>query len=261
MTNTEIYDYLRNKGITHLYHANSVATATSFINAGGLMSRGCVESYMYYQTSQVSDREDKKYDVFNDIFLDVIDLHEWEYGKKFSEQYLRTGMLDYNCKFRANLYGPVMFKVNIDKMRGYDLPQICITKVNPLFWGKHIGENTIVDFKNNHAYFNTIEEYNSSFDDKTYEKMLTIKMPNMALSIDTVDEIILDQYDFFCDCGCGESYTQVAYDSLYNALKLKSMEGKLSLRNCPRCSLCYDAHDGYDFNKMFLPKGHGNHHE
>ncbi len=69
MTNDDLKQVLLNKNVNHLYHANSVATACTFLENGGLLSRGLVEKLNLYQTPQESNEQDKKMDVFNDIFL------------------------------------------------------------------------------------------------------------------------------------------------------------------------------------------------
>lgn len=55
MTNRNIKHILLEKGVTHLYHANTVATACTFIENNGLLSRGAVDDLGLYQTSQATD--------------------------------------------------------------------------------------------------------------------------------------------------------------------------------------------------------------
>ena len=94
LNNLELHKFFQEKGITHLYHANTVTTSISFIQAGGLLSRGDVEKNDLLQTAQESDGVDKTFDVWNDIFLDTADLH-----KLFSRQ---------------NRYGPVLFVFDVN---------------------------------------------------------------------------------------------------------------------------------------------------
>lgn len=51
MTNEEIKSILKEKEVKHLYHANTVATACTFLENGGLLSRGYVEDHDLFQTS------------------------------------------------------------------------------------------------------------------------------------------------------------------------------------------------------------------
>ncbi|WP_446917456.1 hypothetical protein, partial [Klebsiella pneumoniae] len=92
--NIQLHSFLRSQDITYFHHANTVATAISFIRNGGLVSRSDIERLGAFQTMQESDPEDKQYDVWGDVFLDTVDLHGY-----FPRQ---------------NLYGPVLFKFNID---------------------------------------------------------------------------------------------------------------------------------------------------
>ena len=94
LDNLELHNLYKQKDIHFLYHANSVATAITFIKQGGLLSRGAVESKGLYQTPQSSDAIDQVFNVWNDIFLDTIDLHGY-----FPRQ---------------NLYGPISFQFPID---------------------------------------------------------------------------------------------------------------------------------------------------
>lgn len=51
MTNEEIKSILKEKKVKHLYHANTVATACTFLGNSGLLSRGYVEDHDLFQTS------------------------------------------------------------------------------------------------------------------------------------------------------------------------------------------------------------------
>lgn len=71
----EIKSYLLKKNITELFHANTVTTSLSFISEGGLLSRGEVEKRGLKQTSQLSDDDDKLYNIWNDVFFDSCDVY------------------------------------------------------------------------------------------------------------------------------------------------------------------------------------------
>lgn len=100
-----------------------------------------------YQSPQSSDNDDKKFNVWNDIFLDTVDPHE----------YMR----------RQNRYGPVLFKFSIDFLIETDL-EIWITKNNPIYWT----DLTIQAEK----YFATVQELRESWDSyQRQKKMVTIR--------------------------------------------------------------------------------------
>ena len=71
-----LFDILSDKGITSLHHANSVVTSCSFLKSGQLISRGTLERGNGIQTAQYSDSDDKRYDVWFDVFTDSVDIHK-----------------------------------------------------------------------------------------------------------------------------------------------------------------------------------------
>src|SRR5690606_37273074 len=110
LPNAVFYQYLTENGITHLYHANTVATSMTFIEQNGLLSRGAVEARQLFQTPQDSDEIDKAIDVWNDVFFDSDDLHGY-----FP---------------RENRYGPVSFKFFVDLVLNENY-HFWVTKNNP----------------------------------------------------------------------------------------------------------------------------------
>lgn len=112
----EIYQVLKNKGIEYLHHANTVATSTTFIENRALLSRHYVEINNFYQTPQDSGNEDKRYNVWDSIFLDGEDLH-----KRYNQ---------------ANRYGPILFKLKLEMLNSPTIPGIYVTK-NPWYWKTH----------------------------------------------------------------------------------------------------------------------------
>ena len=113
LNNSELHALFVEKDITHLHHANTVATSITFIESGGLLSRADVEDHNLCQTVQASDDEDKQFDVWHDVFVDTADLHEW-FG-------------------RQNIYGPILFKFNIVFLLSDEL-EVWVTKNNPMYW-------------------------------------------------------------------------------------------------------------------------------
>ena len=109
-----VYQILADKGVEYLYHANTVLTSLTFINQKALLSRSYVEKNNLTQTEQKSDVEDKKFNVWDDVFLDGLDLH-----KKYK---------------RANKYGPVLFVMKLELLQAPSLPPLLVTKNNPWYW-------------------------------------------------------------------------------------------------------------------------------
>lgn len=110
----QVYDVLMQKGVTHLFHANSVKTACQFIKHRSLLSRGTVERLDVSQTPQNSDDSDKRYGVWFDVFMDSVDIHD------------RAN--------RANLYGPVLFKLKTEIIKKTYAGRLWVTKLNPTKW-------------------------------------------------------------------------------------------------------------------------------
>ncbi len=69
MNALEAKECLLNAGVQHLYHANTVATAISFINSGGLIARETMKRMNFHQTEQQRDGIDKALGIYDDIFL------------------------------------------------------------------------------------------------------------------------------------------------------------------------------------------------
>lgn len=110
LNGTEVVNLLRERGFTHIYHANTVATALTYLRNGGLLSRQYVEDHPQtcFQTMQRSDEKDKQFGIYNDIFFDAKNI--WEC----------------NCPC---FYGPVIFEYDIQVLEGKS--NVAITKKNP----------------------------------------------------------------------------------------------------------------------------------
>ncbi|WP_206411756.1 hypothetical protein [Lysobacter enzymogenes] len=109
-----VYQALDDKGVRTLHHANSVLTACQFLRSKSLMSRGTVERLGIKQTEQSSDRLDKSYGIWFDVFADSVDIHA-------------------RAK-RANAYAPVLFEFDSKIIEKTYTGRIWVTKLNPTKW-------------------------------------------------------------------------------------------------------------------------------
>lgn len=75
MNGQEMHGALAQHGVTHLHHANTVATSCTFLRSSRLASRGWVDYYRLPQTPQLSDDLDKQFGIWNDVFMDGVDIH------------------------------------------------------------------------------------------------------------------------------------------------------------------------------------------
>ena len=197
MHSATIKHVLERVGVRRLFHANTVTTATTFLESGGLLSRGTVERLGLEQTDQTSDALDKKFDIFDDIFLDTVDIHE------------QAG--------RRNAYGPVLFVYSIDVLDDLSKTDIVVTKVNPVRWpGTTEGERVFLDEGD--------LERNFSWSD--FGQCLMLKHRLAPLGFDRLEKVILDSP--------GDAYRRLvdeAYDHLYPLVKEHAPSAKLVCRN------------------------------
>lgn len=220
----ELYRFLKVKGINYLYHANSVTTSCSFIQMGGLVSRGNMEQSGLQQTEQSSDRIDKSFGVWNHIFLDVFDLH------KFFQ--------------RDNFYGPVCFVIDSSILISKELPPVHITTTNPIYW------KSCFDRK----YLNSLNEYTQNFDfncsrSKIQQKMITIEAENYVIDFNKyLKGIILDDPEI-------NGYYNHALAKLREKLNKYNLEKiEISKRQCYncRCKKNYARYNDQYMKKFFL---------
>lgn len=163
-----VYQLLKEKGIEFLHHANTIATSVTFIENKVLLSRHFVEQNGLTQTSQKSDIEDKKFEVWDFVFLDGEDLH-----KRYR---------------RANKYGPVLFRLKLDMLTAPSIQHLYVTKLNPWYWK----DSTTIEQK----YYSSIDELRSDY--LTGKKldsqiMFTIKSPETEIKLNKyLHSIVVD---------------------------------------------------------------------
>lgn len=164
LDNILLHELFLEKGITILHHANTVSTSISFIEANGLVSRGGIEHHGLYQTPQGSDNADKTYDVWNDIFIDTVDMHGY-----FPRQ---------------NIYGPISFKISTDFLLSEGL-DVWVTKNNPQYW------NATMTMEQ--KYFLSVEELRDTWDNyERQRKMVTIKNIMNPILFNYLKQVIVD---------------------------------------------------------------------
>lgn len=227
LDNQELNDLLIEKDILLLYHANTLATSITYLEQGGLLSRGEVDTRGLYQSPQKSDPIDKVVNVFNDIFLDTIDLHEY-----------------FN---RQNHYGPILFCFEIDFLVKEDF-EVWITKNNPMYWNSTMSDKD--------KYFESVAELRNEWDNyERQKKMLTIRNQNEPILFEYLNKVIVDDPRR----KIGET---VLFNEAKNALKnVLSTNKPLKNRFKTRaCSSCY-CRSNYlhqvvnkDLKRLFLPK-------
>ncbi len=229
VNNIQLYNFLRERGLNNFYHANTVSTSLTFIENNGLLSRGLVERNMLHQTSQDSDTEDKAFDVWDDIFIDIADLH---------------GFFP-----RQNLYGPVLFEID-NTFLLEDNIDIWVTKNNPMFWSANLSQED--------KYFQGFEDLNLYWEKyATQRKMFTIRKAQRPVLFNYTRRIVLDNPSVII-YGDTNLFNE-ARNGLYNVTQgLPELRAMLTVRKCNNC-FCHNNYLGFTANhlaKLFLPRQH-----
>ena len=213
MNSSEVKQVLREKGVKYLYHANSVLTSISYLENGGLMSREYVEECDYPQTPQVTDDTDKEFEIYNDIFLDSVDVHA--------------------LSKNVNFYGPVLFVYSIDVLDEVSDYDICVTRTNAIYWSE---KNTPA----NERYYNNINELKRGFTKGNFGQSITIRNISRPLSFRHLAKVILE------DPGeDNQDYLNRAFDRLNSLLDSVGKEDILEIRQCENDCRCLGTYGNY----------------
>ncbi|MUK79140.1 hypothetical protein GNP84_19905 [Aliivibrio fischeri] len=230
LNNIALHEFFREKSITHLHHANTVATSISFILSGGLLSRGDIERRSLTQTIQASDDEDKEFNVWDDVFLDTADLHGY-----FPRQ---------------NLYGPVLFKLNIAFLLE-DNVDVWITKDNPMYWTSSVSTED--------RYFQSVDELRAKWNQyDRQKKMITIRKPGRPVLFSSLEEITIDdpRIQIYGDTHVANEMIKALSSAIQHQPEL---QGKIKLRECNGCycrnNYLYQVSTEQSA-RLFLPKEH-----
>ena len=180
MTNEQIKQVLKSNGVFHLYHANTVETSISFLKNGGLLSRGLCEDMNLPQTPQYTDKSDKLYNIFYDIFFDSTEIQR------------RTGI---------SYYGPVLFVYSVDVIDIVQEGHVRITKMNPDKWNNSL--------RDTEKYFCTFDELSLHFDNDDFGQHITLTNQRQPLSFSYLERIILSDPQKEDDSLFEQAYTTI----------------------------------------------------
>lgn len=221
-----VFEVLSEKGVTHLHHANSVATACQFISSKSLLSRGSVDRLGLTQTPQKTDKADRAYSIWFDVFLDSVDIH-----KRAS---------------RANVYGPVLFVFDINIINKNGTGRIWVTKCNPTKWSGKSDED---------RWFQEKEDLAEHFVKGRFDQMVVLRHCGGELPFGKhLKEIILD------DPGLQTQDGVDLYSMAVGALRLAMQNAGISVpikrRECVEGCACKDnwGEDDERLFTMFDPK-------
>lgn len=217
----KLKNILYSKGIKHLYHANTVTTASTFLELGGLLSRQQVEEQGLKQTKQYTDRDDKKYGIWNDIFFDFVDIH------------------DRACNY--NQYGPILFVFNVDVLSQCE-SEILITKKNPTKW--HLCNED--DY-----YFKDVSEFDKNYVYGNFDNMLTIHNVQGILPFNKyLEKIIIDNP--YCKWNGKDDVFEYIINSFIKIGRKRNLNINrlLEERHCGCGCRCFDEYINMDDKKF-----------
>lgn len=227
----EIHGILTGIGATHLHHANTVATSCTLLEYGGLLSRGFVESSGLKQTAQSSDPIDKKYLIWDHVFLDHVDIHG------------RAGRVK-----GPNQYGPVLFVFDLSLL--LNLPEgseISVAKSNPIYWqdGQPDSER----------WFQSADELANSLRFGDFEKMLVILTPSKRLDFPNRKALVVLDDPHRATSAAVDAYGQ-AVERLKAAAAFGNVDVSIFSRLCRDSCTCGAKYAelgiGY-FDSLFAP--------
>ncbi len=213
MEGVEVHSIFKRIGATHLHHANSVTSSCTFLERQGLLSRRYVEEHRLKQSAQPSDELDKKYGLWQSIFLPHIDIHQ------------HTGQIR-----GANRFGPVLFLLDLDVLLG--LPpstQTSVTKRSPVYWYDTEPENE--------RWFQSAGELAKSIAAGETDKMIAVWTPSGKLEFPhRRARIVLD--DPQRQLSSGEDAYARAEARLKAAAAAGGAEVSIERRKCQAGCLC-----------------------
>lgn len=217
----EVKSILLRKSVANLYHVNTVVTALTFINNGGLLSRGLVKSMGLIQTPQGTDEIDERLGVYYDVFFDSVDIHS-------------------RIK-NVNSYGPVTFVYKISVLDAMEESEVKVTKQNPKYWNDHMSESE--------KYFETATDLEHGFQLGTFAQEITLCNSKNAISFDCLKEIILENPEI-----SNTSYFDKAQREINDALVQNKITAPLVIRECPRDCKCKEKYrsskEGYTYHRF-----------
>jgi hypothetical protein len=207
LDNEGLFNFFQSKDIQVLYHANTTQTSITYINQGGLLSRGAVENLGLNQTKQGSDEADKILNVWNDVFLDSTDLHSF-FG-------------------RQNYYGPILFEFDVSLVRNPDY-EIWITKDNPIYW--------LTDTPLDERYFQNIEELNTKWEKFRRQKMMiTIRNNKSPILFESIRRVVVDDPRVLVDDSTVHLFNETTKIIKENITDDHILKGKFKTRECVNC--------------------------
>jgi len=213
ITRRDLVATLLANDITELYHAHSVLAACHFIQEKALLSRGTVDRMGLPTTSQKSDKVDRTYSVWFDVFVDTDDYHHR----------IR----------KRNAYGPVLFVLDTAEtlVSRSTLGAVSVTARNP--WPTLSNGSGWRGVPRNKRWI-LATELLDKLEKGEFEQMVVFRHCGGVLPFEgSLREIVLDDPGF--EKGDIQLYS-AAYGALSHALRLAGLDVPIKRRVCrPGC--------------------------
>jgi hypothetical protein len=233
LKSTEVLEILKKKGVDALYHANTVSTCCTFLRDGHLLARGTVHERGLDQTDQRSDTSDRKLGIWYDIFFDAIDIH------------VQSGNRSY--------YGPIMLKFDLSLLEQDWLPNIWVSKSNPIDWD----DSTPVQ----NRWFSSIEELDKHYQPTNFGHHLVVRNVGGSIRLNPyLKALIVDNTKRTIPVTASRYDLDVVSASI-EALRASARAGKLlgkgvsaTIRQCNtqcKCQTLYNNMTSSEFKKIF----------
>lgn len=221
MNALDVKKVLLENDVEYLYHVNTVVTSLSYMNNGGLFSRGAATNLSLPQTAQTSDDTDIELGVFFDVFFDSCDIHS-------------------RAK-RINDYGPVTFVFGIDVLDDYKNYDIKITKSNPIYWTNDMSEEE--------KYFCSVEDLKENFRYGNFAQEITICCIEEAVNFKNLIKIIIENPKIE-----NTKYFDNACKSINDALLHNHIDIPFIVRECSNNCTCKERYnsvkEGYVYHRF-----------
>ena len=219
-----LLDLLQQRGVRTLVHANTAVTTTHFITHQALLSRESVEHLGLCQTAQRSDAVDPVVGVWNDVFVDSVDIHT------------QGGV--------RNVYGPIVLEFDVEILRQACNGSMWVTKSNPEGW---VG---VADVE---RWFQSNEEITEGFNVNTFCQMFVFRDCNGELPFgDHLQQVTVDCPNRTIN---GVNAHDAAVDLLQTALTNSGLDVPIIKRNCRagcRCGLAYPYISAPEIQSLFM---------
>ena len=227
----QVFDVLQKKGITSLYHANTVQTACGFLSQGKLLSRGTQSELMLPMSDQLTDGIDVQHGLWYEVFVDTVDIHH-QMNKR-------------------NNYGPVLFELDISLLNRKWMPFVWIMKSNPSRWTPQ------TTFKE--KYFATVSDFDQAFSRGDVDKLFSFRTIGGVVRLkEFLTRIIVDKG------GAGPDRAELkeqAIGALYASAQVGGLpKPAINIRECQQGCTCNTKYSSPQmalstYKKFFAPYG------